>query len=150
MIDQILFNLIRYWRWLKSQPNIRRNIIFGLFLILSIFLTYKTINQIDRNYELEQEAIRLQQLVEDLTDKINQAQRRVDYLSSAYYSNWATTRRDEYRVKSGERVLALNVDNIEEQADNYTKVLPEEETKPEVSNFRKWWRFFTERRRGSQ
>ena len=105
MIDQVLFNLIRYWRWLKSRSHIRRNLIFISFLALSIFITYKTVGQIDRNYELEQEVVKQQQLIKNLSSKIDAAQKKVDYLSSAYYSSWATSRKIGFKVKPGESVL---------------------------------------------
>ena len=145
MIDQTLFNLIRYFRWVKSRPNIRRNIVFTLFLILSIFLTYKTVNQINLNYEFELLVIQKEQEKEYYKNKKDEKVLEIEYLKSPYYTEFRQ-KRDNLILEDGEVVLYLNANSFNQQYNDYQENLPAATPDPEVSNLRKWWRFFTAKR----
>ena len=139
----------QFWqnRWqqlawqVRRRPGIRRNTIFIAFLLLAVVITLATIEQIDRNHELEllvadranQRAFLEQQL----------ANRRLEnqFYQSDYYLE-LEARRQFGLVARGESVLVLDRRQVDSRVDAWDG-RPEGQPSPKRrSNWQLWWQFF--------
>ena len=144
MINRWLFWFGATWRNLKKQPNIRRNIVFFSFLVLALVITWATVNQIDRNHELEKEVIKEKALVAVLQEQIKNQTIENEFLKTDYFVELAA--RDQLGwIKQGEQqpliLSRLKINQIKEayQAQN---PMPVPVTAPPTSSLQQWWYFF--------
>ena len=144
MVNHWLSWLNTNWRNLKKQPNIRRNIVFLSFLVLALVITWATVNQIDRNHELEKKVIKEKILVAVLQEQIQNQTIENEFLKTDYFVELAA--RDQLGwIKEGEQqplILSQFKINQIKEAYQARNPAPAPVMASPTSSLQQWWYFF--------
>ena len=131
----------RYWQKIRRRPGVRRNAIFAAFLLIALLITSATIEQIDRNHQLEAQVakrLRQQQLLEQ---QIANQRLENQFYQTDYYLE-LEARRQYGVVTDGESVIVLQRWRIDEQLANWNETLDPPPAAETLSNWQLWWQFF--------
>ena len=123
----------------KSQPW-KQSLFFVGALLLTLILTWKTVDQAGRNQRLETQAEEIQARINLLEQqKKNQALEN-EFFRSEYYLDLAV-REQQGLLLEDEAVLVINPDKIAQLKQDYQLPAAEEPAEEEeLSNLEMWWR----------
>ena len=145
----------QFWqnRWqqlawqIRRRPGIRRNTIFIAFLLLALLVTAATIEQIDRNHQLEIAVAERAQQRTFLEQQIINRRLENRFYQSDYYLE-LEARRQFGLVATGESTILIRRDQINDQVEAWSS-RPARPAAPErPSNWQLWWHFFWGREPG--
>ena len=139
----------QFWqnRWtqlvwqVRRRPGIRRNTIFIAFLLVAVVITLATVEQIDRNHELEVMVANRAGQKAFFEQQIANRQLENQLYQSDYYIE-LEARRQFGLVDRGESVLLLNRRQIDSQIEAWDGQLEGPIGPGQRSNWEVWWQFF--------
>lgn len=131
----------KLWQKIKRRPGVRRNAIFGAFLLLSLLITSATIDQIDRNHQLEAQVAERNRQQTFLQQQIANQRLENQFYQTDYYLE-LEGRRQSGLVAKGESLIIIQRRQIDSLADEWSGELRVRETEEGLSNWELWWQFF--------
>lgn len=120
------------------------NLVLLLFIVVSLAITWATIDQIDYNYRLEQQARTLEEQNAVLAQENANQELRNQFYQSEYYLELAA-RKQLGLVEPGEKVAIISQQAIDDIVARY----PDEEIEQiategeKASPLEQWYRFFS-------
>ena len=129
------------WQKVRRRPGVRRNTIFVAFLLLSLLITSATIEQIDRNHQLEAQVAERQRQQEFLEQQIANQRLENQFYQTDYFLE-LEARRQFGLVSDGESVIVLQGWRIDEQLAGWEGSFEAPPTEETPSNWQLWWQFF--------
>ena len=131
----------RLWQRIRRRPGVRRNAIFVAFLLIALMITSATIEQIDRNHQLEAlvgEHSRQQAFLEQ---QIANQELENQFYQTDYYLE-LEARRQFGLVAKGESLIILQRRQINDRLANWDGSPDPPPAGVTPSNWQLWWQFF--------
>ena len=133
------------WRrlaWqIRRRPGIRRNTIFIGFLVLALMITVATVEQIDRNHQLEILVANRANQIAFLEQQIANRGLENQFYQTDYYLE-LEARRQFGLVADNESLILLRRRQIDDQVEAWDRQSPIRRQTSQMSNWQLWWHFF--------
>ena len=133
--------ILNFWQRLKGRPHIRRNSIFVGFLLIALMITYATIHQIDRNYQLQLQVDATDDQIGFLETEIETLRQEIEFYQTEYYIEMESKRRTGLSLKP-EKVLIIPQSKVDQRWQQHQDSQPQSPPPRQLSNWKLWWRFF--------
>ncbi len=119
----------------------QKNIFFIIALLVALSVTWKIIDQVNYNYELEQQADETRAMINLLNQQKKNQTLNNEFFRSDYYLDLAKREQQGYTLPD-ESVLIINENKIIQIKNEYQpKINTPEETVQESSNLQNWQNF---------
>ena len=131
----------KLWQKIRRRPGVRRNAIFVAFLLIALMITSATIEQIDRNHQLEALVSERNRQQAFLEQQIANQKLENQFYQTNYYLE-LEARRQFGLVAKGESLIILQRRQINDRLANWDGSPSQPPTGVTPSNWQLWWQFF--------
>ena len=125
----------------QANPFWQKNILFVIALVISVAVTWRIINQVNHNHQLEQQAAEKRARIKLLDQQKKNQILNNEFFRSNYYLDLAIREQQGYTLP-GESILVIDEQKIAQIKEVYQpQTVIEETPPPSLSNLEKWRNF---------